>query len=166
MKGRALFPVLSTGHAEVPGIEKGTLGLMGLAPGCPFSCRKLSNSYPLRGNHLGGVSMPIKKLSHDVGPSIAVLQFAADGGNSLYQVQVNGRPDTELHMSPYDEQSAMVRLLGKNHSTLDRVLIRIVGDGWVAEAHRRVGEMLIQFYPGAIVTWFTKGSAEKEKVGE
>lgn len=163
MEGRALFPVLSTGHAGEPGDEKGTLGLMGLASRCPFSCRKLSNSYPLRGNHLGGVSMPDKKLPHDVGPSVAVLQFASDGGSSLYQVQVNGRPDTELHMSPYDDQSAMVRLISSipGGAALDGVLIRIVGDGWVAEAHRRVGEMLIKFYPGAIVTWFTKGSGEK-----
>lgn len=112
--------------------------------------------------------MPKKNVSHDVGPSIAVLQFAADGGNSLYQVQVNGRPDTELHMSPYDDQTAMVRLIGSvpGADALDRVIIRVVGDGWVAEAHRRVGEMLIKCYPGAIVTWFTKGSGDGEKGGE
>lgn len=98
-----------------------------------------------------------KKLSHDMGPMVHVLQLGSDGGNSLYQVQVNGVPSAELFMNPQDDQSARVRLHSDN-KILDDVLIRTIGDGWVAESHKRVNEMLLRYYPGAIVEWHTRGN--------
>jgi hypothetical protein len=91
------------------------------------------------------------------GQLVDVLQLGSDGGSSLYQVQLNGNPDTDLHMTPYDDSTAQVRLI-HNGAMLNSCVIRTVGDNWRKEAHRRVEVMLKKHYrDGAIVTWHTRG---------
>lgn len=97
------------------------------------------------------------------GPTIDVIQTAADGNHSLYQLQQlkNGEWKVfgELHMKPYDEQTSLVRL-NRPHTQSKSILVRVTGEGWLREAHRRIADMLREDYPRAIVRWWTRGPRE------
>lgn len=99
-----------------------------------------------------------KRLLHDLGPEIHILQLASDGGSSLYQVQVNGIPEGELHMETLDSgYFALVRYERKGER-LGHVRINIVEEGWLFKAHRIIEEMLRAHYSNASIGWYTRGA--------
>jgi succinylglutamate desuccinylase len=95
-----------------------------------------------------------KSIPHDIGPDVSVLQFASDGNESLYQVQVNMVPDAELHVKLIG-QIAIVDFK-QNNGPEESLQLSMMHANWISQAHADIEVMLQRYYPGANFNWFTK----------
>lgn len=104
-------------------------------------------------------------LAENMTTDLHVLQIGSDDDCSLYQIQINGRPEAELQMESLRGVKGMrtkyasVRLL-KDGKICDVVCVPEVL-GRQNNAHKLVEQMLREHYQFSEVVWYTKGSHAK-----
>jgi hypothetical protein len=99
-----------------------------------------------------------RRLSHDVGPDIQIMEIVSDGGFSLYQVAVNGVPDGELHLQHLDSRDLASVVWEQAGNVINGVLVATAEIGWWLKARKDVEKFLEGFYRDAIIRWYTKGA--------
>jgi hypothetical protein len=86
------------------------------------------------------------------------MEIVSDGGSSLYQIQVNGVPDGELHLEHFDSgefASVAYEQFGK---VINGITVATVEKGWWLKARKDVEKFLGGYYRDAIVNWYTRGA--------
>jgi hypothetical protein len=98
-----------------------------------------------------------ESLKRWIHPILDIIQMGADGPASFYQVQVNEEPVAEIFME-FAANGGMAELwVKKSGQEIARIRIQTVGVNWLRDAHSSVASLLREFWPGAIVRFWTRG---------